>query len=290
MQTTATLNPILTGHLANVPLLSPRAPGAPYRRMQTKIASDSYNCEDYGLEAPAPDEERKKYGAYFDLDVLKTRRLVDTIRVNREIRAKNLITGASVPSANVAVVWDNPASNPKHDVDVARNIIRQQAGVLPNVLMLPWTIKTVLETHPLLADRFKFTTPGTTTEIQMAQYFGVNKVVVASNILATNNEGETFSPADIWGNVAVLGYINDVPDLEVPSFGRTFFWTAFTSEVTEDTGGTGPAMTQGGAGPELMQIFTYRDETVKSDIHRGEHYVTEKLVAPQAAYVLNNVL
>ena len=56
------------GDIANVPNLRPRAPGTPYQRILTKVSSDSYACENFGLEAPAPDEERKKYSAYFDLD------------------------------------------------------------------------------------------------------------------------------------------------------------------------------------------------------------------------------
>jgi len=328
MQTTATLNPILTtianqfmsdpkgfvaneifpefdapfqsgayyyfapGDIVNVPVLGPRAPGSPYTRLQTKISNDSYACENYGVEAPAPDEERKKYATYFDLDKLKTNRIVDTERINRELRAYALVTGTSVSGANIAIPWNDPTSNPKGDVDAAKEIIRQASGMrglsLKMVISEPTFL--TLQYHPKLVDLFKFTTPGVLNEDKLAAYFGIAKVCVAYNIQATNNEGATFSAADIWGNVALLCSVTATQDLEVPTFGRTFKWTAFQTEVSIPTGGTGPAMTATGGGPDLMQIFTYRDETVKADVHRADQYLAEKLVAPGAGYLLKGCL
>ncbi len=327
MQTTATLNPILTtianqfqedpkgfvaaeifpefdapfqsglyyvfqpGDIVNVPLINPRAPGTPYPRITTKISNDNYACENYGLEAPAPDEERKKYSSYFDLDKLKTNRIVDTIRINREVRAYNLVT-ASTTSANIAIPWNDPSSNPKGDIDAAKETIRRASGMRGMSLKLVISEPTflTLQYHPKLVDLFKFTTPGVLNEEKLAAYFGIAMVCVAYNIQATNNEGEVFTAADIWGNVALLCAVTETQDLEIPTFGRTFKWTAFQSEVSIPTGGTGPAMTATGGGPDLMQIFTYRDETVKADIHRGDQYLVEKIVASGAGFLLKGCL
>lgn len=327
MQTTATLNPILTtlanqfqedpkgfvaaeifpefdapfqsglyyvfqpGNIVNVPLLTPRAPGSPYQRLQTQISNDNYACENYGLEAPAPDEERKKYSSYFDLDKLKVNRIVDTVRINREIRVVNLVN-TSATSANIAIVWNDPSSNPKGDVDAAKETIRRASGMRGMSLKMVISEPTflTLQYHPKLVDLFKFTTPGLLNEQKLASYFGIAEVVVAYNIQATNNEGEVFTASDIWGNVALLCAVTEAQDLEVPTFGRTFKWSAFQSEVSIPTGGTGPAMTAAGGGPDLMQIFTYRDETVKSDIHRADQYVVEKIVASGAGFLLKGCL
>jgi hypothetical protein len=277
------------GDVANVPLLTPRAPGSPYQRLQTKLSSDSYACENYGLEAPAPDEERKKYGAYFDLDKLKVNRIIDTIRVNREVRVTNLVTGAGVSSAAISIPWNDPTSNPKGDVDAAKENIRRQIGLRANKLVISEPTFLVLQYHPKLVDLFKFTTPGLLNEEKLASYFGLDEVEIARNIQATNDEGQAFTPADIWGNMALIFLASETNDLEVPCLGRTFHWTAFTSEVTAQDS-SGPAMTAGGAGPELMQIFTYRDEPIKADVHRADHYLAEKLVAPLAGYLLTGCL
>lgn len=323
MQTTATLNPILTvvanafmrdpkgfvadmiaprfpaplqagtyykfdvDDIANVPDLKPRAPGAPYRRIQTKVTNDTYNCENYGLEAPAPDEERKKYAVYFDLDRVKVARIVDTIRVNREKRVVTLVN--TLPSANIAVPWNDGASNPKGDVDAACEVIRQQSGTPKSMITMTIGHPTflALQTHPKLVDLFKYTTPGVLNEEKLAAYFGVRRVIVAYNIQAINHEGQAFSAADIWGNVASFTTDIESADLEVPCTLRTFNWTAFSSQVT-GTDSNQPSTGTGGAGDQ--SIFTYRDETVKSDVHRGDHYVVEKVIASGTGYLLNGCL
>jgi len=322
METTATLNPILTvvanqffrdprgfvadliaprfgaslqagqyykfaaADLAQVPNLKPRAPGSPYHRVQTKVGSDSYACENYGLEAAAPDEERKKYASYFDLDKVKVNRIVDTIRVNRELRVMTLVNAAT--SANIAIPWNDPTSNPKADVDAVCTTIRQKTGSRKGAITMTISEPTflVLQTHNKLVDLFKFTTPGVLNEEKLALYFGLRRVVVAYNIQATNNEGQTFTAADIWGNQAFFSVDSDAQDLEVPCWARSFYWTQFDSQVTSLDSNMPISGTTGISQP----VFTYRDENVKSDIHRGDHYVVEKVVAPDCGYVLNNCL
>lgn len=325
MQTTATLNPILTvvanaflrdpagfvqdiicprfpaplqagtyykfdiDEIANVPNLKPRAPGSPYQRIQTKVTSDSYTCENYGLEAPAPDEERKKYASYFDLDRVKVARIIDTIRINRELRVTSLVS--TLTTANISVPWNDASSNPKGDVDAACTIIRQQSGIRKSMVTMTINEPTflALQTHPKLVDLFKYTTPGVLNEEKLASYFGVRRVVVAYNVQAINHEGQAYSAADIWGNQASFTVDVEAADLEAPCTLRTFHWTAFTSEITQLDSGGAP-ITGTGGGPGDQAIFTYRDENVKSDIHRGDHYVSEKLIASGTGYLLNGCL
>ena len=276
--------------IANVPLLTPRAPGSAYQRIQTTLTSDTYACENYGLEAPAPDEERKKYGAYFDLDKLKVNRLIDTIRVNREIRVTSLLTGSGIGgSAGITIPWNAPGSNPIADVDAAKEFIRKNTGLRATHIVISEPTFLLLRYNARILDFYKFTTPGVLTEELLAAAFGLRKMIVARNIQATNNDGQTFTASDIWGNTALVCAISDSQDLEQPTLCRSFNWTAFTSLVTQsDT--NGPAFTAGGAGPEAMQIFTYRDETHKSDVHRADHYLAEKIVAPNCGYALTGCL
>ena len=275
--------------LANVATLKGRAPGSAYPRIKRTLSNDKYGCTDYGVEAPVPDEDRAKYANYFDADLSAVRQIIDTIRVNHEQRVYNkTVTTGGTPSAAVAVKWTDAASSPKTDVDAARENIRQNIGLLPNLLVITQPMLNVLSIHPKLQDVFKFTVGGVLDEDRIAAYFQVAECAIARNIVATNNEGQAFSPADIWGDNAVLAHVNDEQDLMVPNFGRTFFWSSFTSKVNLQTGGTGPAMTTGGGGPDIMQITSYRDETVKSDIHRSEHYTDEHLTAVNAGFVLTS--
>lgn len=280
--------------LANVPLLRPRAPGSGYPRIAATLSNDNYYCSNYGLEGLVPDEERAKYGAFFDADVAKVRKIVDTVLVNREMRLQTLVTDTSkVPYAGVAAKWDDPSSDPKDDVDAAKEYIRLNSGMEVNVMVISNPVFLKLQKHPKILDLFKFTTPGLLNEDKLASYLGLPQggVVVAKSVEATNLEGQVFTPADIWGHNCVLAHVEQGEDLELPNFSRTFYWTAFTSPVTPATGGTGPGMLAGGGGgPELIRIADYRDETKKSDVHRGEHYVGEKIVGAKAGFLLQNVL
>ena len=327
MQTTATLNPILTAvanafardpkgfvadriaprfaaplqagtyykfdvdDIANVPDLAPRAPGSPYHRIISKVTNDTYNCENYGLEAPAPDEERKKYAVYFDLDRVKTSRIVDTIRVNREKRVVALLN--SLPTANITVPWNDPSSNPRADVIAACEAIRQASGIAAAQITMTISNPTVLalQTHNKLVDLFKYTAAGVLNEDKLAGYFGVRRVIVAYNVQAINHEGQAFSAADILGNVAAFTVDVDSADLEAPCTLRTFYWTAFNDQITTLDSGGPATMGSGGSGAaDTQAIFTYRDEIVKADVHRGDHYVAEKLIASGTGYLLNGCL
>jgi hypothetical protein len=280
--------------LANVPILRPRAPGSGYPRITSVLSNDNYYCQNYGLEGLVPDEERAKYGAFFDADVAKVRKIVDTVRVNREIRLQTLVTNPNLVSyAGVGAKWDDPTSSPKDDVDAAKEFIRLNSGMEVNVMVIPNPVFLKLQEHPKLLDLFKYTSSGLMNEDKLANYFGLPQggLVIAKAVQATNLEGQVFTPADIWGHNCILGHAESGDDLELPNFSRTFYWTAFTSPVTPATGGTGPGMAAGsGGGPDLIEIMDYRDETKKSDVHRGEHYVGEKIVGAKAGFLLQNVL
>jgi hypothetical protein len=328
METTATLNPIMTGYaaqfmreaagfvcrklappfmtamqaaqyylftpenIANVPTLTPRGPGTDFARVTRDVSNDSYACLDYGVESPVPDEDRAKYAAYFNADIAAIHQIVDTILLNHEIRVHTLATNtAVVPYATPAIKWDNGASNPKGDIDQAKENIRLNMGLRANLLIMSEPVFLTLQYHPRLVDLFKYTTPGLLNEQKLASYFGVQEVAVAYNVIANNNQGQAFSPADIWGHDVVLAHVEDAQDLTRPNFARAFCWSAFTKPTATQTDGTGaPGAYDGSAGSDLINIFSYREEKVKSDIHRSEHYVTEKLVAPYGGFYLQNVI
>lgn len=279
--------------LADVPTLNPRAPGSSYPRLVSTLSSDTYFCSNYGLEGLVPDEERAKYATFFDADVAKVRKIVDTIKVNQEIRLTTLVNnGNNVASANIAVKWSDPSSNPKADFDAACEYIRLNSGMEVNRMVINNPTFLTLIQHPRILDLFKFTTPGLMNEDKLANYLGLPQggLVVAKTVQATNLDGQAFTPSDIWGNNCLLCHAEE-GDLEIPNFARIFHWTAFTSAVSQATGGTGPGMVAGGGGgPDLMQIMDYRDETKKSDVHRGEHYVGEKIVAKNAAFLLQGCI
>lgn len=253
-----------------------RSPGAPFKRTMPKISDDNYNCKGYGLEQPVPDEDRAKYASHLAADMAAVRRLTDIIKINHEIRVKAKATDtAVVPNAAIGVKWDDAASNPKVDVDAAKEAIRAAIGTRPNTMVISRPVMNVLEIHNKIAELFKYTVPGLNNEAKLAQYFGIPNLIIAEQIIATNQEGQAVTAADIWGDDIVLAHVQPGQDLMLLNFGRTFFWDQFGS-IGEDG--------------VPIQIESYRDDTVKSDIHRALHDTDEKLVGATAGYLLTDAL
>ena len=312
MKSSATLNPVLTGHAEKfmrqpggfvggalfpafssglqsasyyvfdaenylgIPQNIRRAPGTPFKRIMPKVSDDSFACKGYGLEQPVPDEDRAKYASYLAADLAAARRLTDIIKINHEIRVHSLATDTTkVPNATISTKWDDSSSDPKADVAAAKEAIRHAIGANPNTMIVSRPVMNVLDVHPKLVDLFKYTMPGVMNEDKLAQYFGIQNILVAEQVIATNQEGQAVTAADIWGDDVVLAHVQPGQDLMLLNFGRTFYWDQFGSPEQDGV---------------PIAIETYRDDTVKSDIHRALHQTDEKLVGPQAGYLLHDAL
>jgi len=258
----------------NVPTNIRHAAGTAFVRSRPRIAGDQFACKDYGHEAPVPDPIRAKYRNYIDADISAVRRNTDIIKINHEIRVRDICLSGSVPNATPSTNWNDPASDPKADVQAGIDAIRRACGTRPNLMVISDPVRVILSVHPKIADRVKYTVTGITNLQLLAAYFEIAEIAVADQVINSGNEGQTLSPADIWGDDVILAYVNPARDLQAMTFGRTFFWSDFGS----------------GAADVPIQINTYRDETVESDVHRARHFVDEKLTTSFAAYRLNDVL
>ncbi|HWQ92232.1 MAG TPA: hypothetical protein VN673_11215 [Clostridia bacterium] len=266
-----------TENFLGVPRNIRHAPGAAYKRVMPKLSSDTYNCRDYGLEQPVPDQDRAKYAGSFNADLSAIRRLTDFIKINHEIRVKEKATDPNVvPHADIAVQWDQAVSNPKADVDFGKEEIRKACGMRPNTMIISRTVMNALETHPKIADLFKYTTPGLMDAEKLKNYFGIENIFVAEQTVATNQEGQPITVSDIWADDVVLAIVQPGDDLMLLNFGRTIYWSAFGKVTGEDE--------------VPIQIESYRDNPVASDVHRAQHATDEKLTAPAAGFLLRNAL
>jgi hypothetical protein len=264
-------------NLLLVPENARHAPGSPFRRIRMKVSDDNFACKDYGLEAPVADTERAKYASYLAADQAAIEMLVDMILIGHEKRVRDIATNTSnVSNASPGTKWDQANSDPFADVDAAKEVIRKAIGLQANVMLISSPVKLVLKEHPKILEKIKYTGQGGIIPDAMlpnllAQAFGVGEVIIADNVEATNQEGQTLTPADIWTDTVVMAHRRTEQNLMAPNFGRTFVWSAFS-------------------GADTIQAQTYRDETCESDVHRARHFTDEKLVGAEAGYLLTNVL
>lgn len=123
-----------------------------------------------------------------------------------------------------ATKWSASTGTPLADVDAARESIRGQCGMYPNVLVLSPLAFNACKNNPTVVSRFQYngmTAPDGTgiTAAMLAGLFNVAEVVIAGAISFNDANVAT----DIWGNNAVLACVG-LGNLgaELPSYGYTY--------------------------------------------------------------------
>lgn len=255
----------------NIPKDIQRAPGSHYSRSVMKLSDDAYACKEYGHEEPVDDVEKAKYASALDADRASVTRSTSIVAINHEIRCYNLATGGGVTSSSPSIKWDAASADPIGDVDAAREIIHDNCGLDANVMVIPRDVYNVLKELDVIVNKIRYVQKGIMTPDLLAPIFGVDRVVIAGLVTNGAAEGQTISPAKIWGDSVVLAHVNTMQDLKAPNFGRTFNWAKMS-------------------GANGIQVKSYRDEPINSDVHRAAQYTDEKLVGAECGYHLSSVL
>jgi len=237
---------------------SARAPRAAYNRSDYTFSKQSYACEEDGFEELLDDSERNLYGdAQIDAEAIAVMRAVDVILRNQETRIiTKAIATASIDNAAAAVAWSTAATaTPRIDVNVAKEAMRSNYGIKPNIMVISDASRNDLLLTAEITDALKYTNPielgGEEAQLRiLAQYFGVDEVLIADAQIDSAKKGQSKSLADLWTNtIAGLYRVSSSRDLKEPSFGRTMLWT-------EDS-------------PQEIVTEQYRDEKVRSDVFRA---------------------
>lgn len=246
-----------------------------YARGDWKFETGTYDCEEYGWEEPVDDVEAKLYQRFFDAERVSTEIAIDRILRGHEKRVASLLFASA--NSNVGVEWSTPATaTPRANVETGRNAMRAASGLTPNALVMGYVpFRNVLNTAEL-KDAFKYTNPieigGEEAQRRiLAQYFGVDQVLVGGGQRNTAKKGQAFSLSDIWDDeyVALVRVSDGGQRLKEPIYGRTFLWY-------EDA-------------PQEVVVETYREEDIRSTIVRARQHVDEAVIFAGAKYVLGNI-
>lgn len=260
-------------NLLNVPDLKARAPGASYPRVDLELDDDTFATKDYGIEVPLDDRQKAIYRSAFDADRGKIQRGTRILMLNKERRVHALATGGGVPSSSPGTKWDAGGADPIGDVDAVREVIHDNCGMDPNTMIIPRDVFNVLKESSVILDKIKYTQRGIVTAEIMAAVFGVGRIVIAGSTQNTANEGQAVSIGKLWGDSVILAYVNAVPDIESPTFARTFAWSGYSGSSNGE-----------------VAVSTYRDENGNSTVHKCLHDVDEKLASAACGYHLSSVL
>ena len=256
-----------------------RAPKTSPRRVQFSTSSDSYNCINYALSGDNSYEDLANADRSMMLRRNTAGVVVQQLALDMEVRIASKVTSITNLGSGVVLAsgsrWSNYSnSNPIADIRTGHAFIRGRTGIRANTLVFDYDTVEVLRTHPVILDLFKYTEGGFVTDQQLREVFKVQNILVADAIMENNLEGAASSITNVWGNIALLAYIEGAAAApETATFGLGFRWTPE---------GIAPA----------MQARTYPDPDPgkKAEVVEVGMYQDEKIIAKDLSYLVSTTL
>ena len=246
-----------------------RAPGARANEVEMSfaLAEDEYFANEHALEQGIPDEEREENPGE-NLDGEAVENLTTKLLLGKELAVRDLVTDATKYKASHVTTLgtgehldEYATSDP---ITLFRDVFRdfhRSTGTVPNLAVIPWTVMSFLEDHPLIIERYQ-AQGGVITAEQIAQVLGVRRIVVPGAAMDTSNPALAQNIVDIWGNDIILGIVPNRPSRRTAALAYEFLHP----------------ITRGRRGPDNTTIDRRRDDDNIRDIHRARRRYDIKLV------------
>ncbi|MCA1492708.1 major capsid protein [Ensifer sp. NBAIM29] len=208
-----------------------RAPGTEKKRVQYGYASDPVALVQDALEGVVPVEHQEEAEAVpgIDLGAGAINMVLDVVDLGHEHESAQLARNAANYDVNhkLALVgadrWTDPNSDPKADIDAAKEAIRRSIGRYPNTLALGPNSGNALKNHPKIKEQFKYVSKDSITVEMLAAYFDIKKVIIGAAVYLPETADDSAIANDVWGDDAVLAYVPETGDnFQVPSYGYTY--------------------------------------------------------------------
>ncbi len=253
-----------------------RNPKGGYARIEHSPGSFTYECEEYGLEELIDDSERKYLDKFLNTMSDMGKFLYHHLRKQQEKRIAAMVFNATTFAGYTAAVsteWSNVAATIVKDVKDKKLLLKQNLGGVIGVGEICLAVSEKV-----------FDNMGQNTEIkalrgggngasrkdfvmqvgaaEMAHILGVDKVVYT----AAQADG-----SDIWDDEYALLYVRYSGNQlrSQPHIGRSVLWT-------DDS-------------PTNVVSEFYRDDKIRSNIHRVRQQLDEVVFTPAAGYLLSNI-
>lgn len=214
---------------------SRRSPGGSTREIQFGYLGRPFALLNHRLQGVVPREQQRDAALVAGIDMANVgvEGTMQALRLSLEVEQATLaITLGNFPVGNRvtlagATKWSAATGTPLADIDTAREAIRAQCGLYPNVLTLSAVAFNACKNNPSVVSRFQYngqagTDASQITPAMLAGLFNVKKVVIGAGIYWTDAN----VAVDIWGNNAVLAFVPEgaehLRSRYKPSFGYTY--------------------------------------------------------------------
>lgn len=260
-----------------------RASDGSYSRQSYKFEEDNYATKEQGAEEPVDERDKRIYGRYFDAELLAAARARNATLTNREKRVAAAIFNATTFTSYTAAVsneWDDAVNaTPVEDIQTAAEAVFTSSGLIANALVVNSKVLRNIKNSDEIVERLKysgFSDPKNVSNSDLAALLFPDvpgaRIIVAGAPRNSANPGQaSVTIARIWSDeYAMICRVPTTNDIQEPCVGRTFHYVGDGSSL-------------------YCTMESYRDETVRADIIRARHEVTEKVMLAAAGYLLSNV-
>lgn len=261
------------------------------RRIRYRADRGQYVCIEEAVSHAVDDRERPRTNSPTinpldpDEAAMRLLTLQGLIHQEREWVASYFRTGvwttdltgrASSPSTGEFLQWDQAGSDPADQVASLQDTMAEGGARAGNTLTLGRYAFRKLKAHPAIKEAIKYTQKGIVTAEILAEYLGVDRLIVPGGVQNTAAEGQTDSISFIVpSRSALLTYANPTPSRQEPSAGYTFAWTGLIPGLTNAFGGV---------------ISRYREEQEHSDVFEIRVAGDQRIVAPDMGVFLSNAV
>lgn len=272
-----------------------RAPRASYRRSDYEWETDSYKCEDHGVEEVIDDNDIDTYGGILPAEFIAAERAATRLAqafendVAAAAQSATVFTGASL-TTSVSTPWSTAASaTPITNVDAAMKQVFTNVGSYPNAIALSAATALNYVRSAQVQDLVKYggtddpaaLFPGFASIIKRL-HPSIEHVFIGDGIKNTADLGST-SPTftRFWDpSKATVFHWNDVQDLQqlTPCTFKTVMYS-----------GNNAALPGGGEGEITFLMEQYREENVRSSVLRARNYRHVKTLHVESGHVLTNL-
>ena len=251
-----------------------------YNRVDGTFGTQSYSCEEFGLETLLDDRRRRRFSSFLDFERAMTRMLLHQILLDREIRLAAIVMNATTYSATAASAsWGTVGTDILGDVNSACVRLSGNTGIPRDMFSLIVSAATFWDLNRNTAILAQFSAtyspnlgirPGMLTAAQIAQVLNIGEIVVAGGSYDTKGEGVTESISTIWSDAYVQLCVLAPPGsvMESPGAWRTLLWTPDS--------------------PTLPVVERYRSDERRGEVLRDRYDADE--VATAEADLMNDLI
>lgn len=256
-----------------------RAPGSGYARIQREHTLDTYNTQEYGIEAKVPDENALMLGA-FNLDLAQKEsefafrqvQLAHEIRIAAKVFAPGTFSAITSGTAYTLANIGSAGFDVGLDVDLAKAAIRNRgertdAAALVCVMSEDVFIRARASERLIRRIRGSAVSTDTTlvlSESALAEALGVREVFVGRATYDTSKQKASASSlSSIWGNSYIwVGHASAASASNTSFLNGSALATLFWKQDAA----------------ALITAESYREESERSEIVRARMVTDEKVI------------